>query len=285
MSATTGPSESLASILRTERLRDGEYAVSLEDFWGASMACDGLARAALAAAESCPGRELHSLHAWFNQPAPPGTALSLRLDRLGEDRQFARRRARLEHGERLLCEAILSFVTPAAGMSYQGAVRDADLPDPESAPSTAERAKAEGWADFARGPIEFRRIGAAWPWPKPASTETSVHREWVRPRQALPRDPHLQMAALVFLSDFYSHWTASDRLGADFRPDRVTQLDHALWVHRHVPWDGWWLLKAVSEAGRDGRLFTRREIYTSDGILVASAAQEAFYAAAVAEDV
>ena len=91
------------------------------------------------------------------------------------------------------------------------------------------------------------------------------------------------MAALVFLSDFYSHWTGSDRLGVQFVPGCFTSLDHALWVHRPLPWDGWWLLKAVTEVGNAGRTLTRREIYTRDGFLVASTAQEGFYSNAGVE--
>jgi acyl-CoA thioesterase-2 len=86
------------------------------------------------------------------------------------------------------------------------------------------------------------------------------------------------MAALVFLSDFYSHWTGSDRLGVHFVPSRFISLDHALWIHRLLHWDSWWLLKAVTEVGNAGRMLTRREIYTRAGVLVASTMQEGFYA-------
>jgi acyl-CoA thioesterase len=86
------------------------------------------------------------------------------------------------------------------------------------------------------------------------------------------------MAALVFLSDFYSHWTASDRPGSSFVPSRFQALDHAVWVRRPEHWNGWWLLKAISDVGSAGRMFSRRELYSADGVLVASSSQEGFYA-------
>jgi acyl-CoA thioesterase II len=275
---TSSPRESLGSILTVERVEGDEFGVRLEDFWGASLTCDALARAALAAAQSCGGAALHSLHARFVEPAPPGVALRLRVERLGEDGAVVRRRVQLRRENRLLSDVTLSFASPSPGLAYQGAALDPDLPDPETVPSTAERARAEGWADYASGPIEFRRIGAAWPWPEPSPEQSSTHREWVRPRQPLPREAEVHMAATVFLSDFYSHWTASDRLGARFRPPRFTPLEHALWLHRPLRWDGWWLLRAVSEVGHAGRLFTRRQLFSADGALVASAAQEGLYA-------
>ena len=73
MSGAVSPRESLVEILRLERVRDGEFVARLEDFWGASLGGDALARAALAAAALCEGLELHSLHASFLRPAAAGT--------------------------------------------------------------------------------------------------------------------------------------------------------------------------------------------------------------------
>lgn len=271
------PGDSLASMLKVQGAGGDELTVRLEDFWGASLDCDVLARAALAASHTCPGKELHSVHATFVEPAPPATALALRVERLA-DGQGARRRVRLSEGTRLLCDATFLFGAARAGLDYQGAAPQSDVADPESVPSTAERARAEGWAEYANGPIEFRRVGPAWPWPEPSARQASVHREWMRARQPLPDDDGVQTAALVFAADFYSHWTASDRLGARFDPSAFTPLDCAVWVHRRVRWDGWWLLSARSEVGCGGRMLTRRELFTQDGSLVASSVLHGLYA-------
>lgn len=272
------PRESLASILNVKRLGVTTCTAQLEDFWGETDAGDAPARAALAAASTCPELSLLSLHALYLEPMSPQIPLDLEVDPLSNGDLIACRRVSLRQSHRLVGSVTLRFGRPGGDLSYQGATLEYGLPDPEDLPSTAELAEAEGWSPFARGPIELRRIGRPWPWPEAPLTETTFHREWVLPREPLPADPRIEMAAVVFLSAFYSHWTASDRLGVSFRPDRFTPREHSLWIHRTVRWDRWWLLQAVSEVGHDGRMFTRRELFTRDGVLVASAAQEGSYA-------
>lgn len=283
MAVVLSPRESLATILTVQRLRDDEFVTCLEDFWGASLGCDVLARAALAAAYTCEEKKLHSLHACFLESIPSQTPISLSVERLADSERFARRKIHVRLEDQLLCEVTASFVVEGDGLTYQGVVHDLDIAAPEDLPSTLERAQTEGWGEYAQGPIEFRRVGPPWPWPPALPTQATVHCEWVRPREPLPDNPRLQLAALVFLSDFYAHWTGSDRLGVHFAPGRFTSLDHALWIHHSLPWDDWWLLKAVTDVGSAGRMLTRREIYTRDGVLVASTAQEGFYASADVE--
>ena len=277
MSQQSSPRDSLGAILSIEDAGALEFSARLEDFWGSALGADAIARAALAAWRTAEGRQLHALHACYLGPLPPGVPLRLRVERLSDTRALARRRVQVLDDDRLLCSVTAGFVVPGEGLSYQGASLEPDLPRPEDLPSTLETATAEGWADYSFGPVEFRRIGAAWPWPPAAAHASTTHREWVRPRQPLPDDPGLRMAALVFLSDFYSHWTASDRLGTGFVPPRFQALDHAVWIHRPEPWKGWWLLEAVSDVGSGGRMFTRRELYSAAGSLIASASQEGLY--------
>lgn len=275
MSRVSSPRESLASILSVESLGEGEFTARLEDFWGASLGGDALARAALAAAESCEGRDLHSLHACSLRPAPPGVPLTLKVERLGDGDHPARRQVRILR-DGLLCQVVASFTATGGGLGYQDVALDADLPAPEDLPGTLETARAEGWADYARGPIEFRRIGD--PWPERARGEPCSHIEWVRPRAALPDDPRLHMAALVFLADFYSHWEFEQRVGTGFAQDRFVPLDYALFVHGSPRWDDWWLLRATSQVSGSGRALSRREIYTRKGALLASGVREALIA-------
>jgi acyl-CoA thioesterase-2 len=276
MSDAASPRESLREILELERVRDGAFVARLEDFWGASQGGDALARAALAAADSCPGLELRSLHARYLRPLPAASPLRLRVERLADAEAGASREVRIE-GDGLLCHVTAGFAPPGTGTEYQDAALPAALPDPERLPSTREQAQAEGWSDYARGPIEFRRAHPRV-WPDPTGDTSGGHVEWVRPRTPLPDDPRLQMAALVFLADFYSHWPFERRIGRQFAYGHFLTLDHALWVHQTTRWDDWWLLESVSEVSHAGRALSRRRIFTRAGALVASAAQSALVA-------
>ncbi len=278
MTDSASPGEALAEILRVEPLRNGEFTARFEDFWGNTVGGDVLARAALAAAATCEGLELHSLHASFLRPVPPGTRLALRVETLAEGCDGAHRQVRIE-GEGLLCQVIARFAPAARGLGYQDARPVADLPRPEDLPSTLEQAQAEGWTEYARGPIEFRRARPSV-WPDPSGDTSGPHVAWMRPRSPLGDDPRLQTAALVFLADFYSHWPFERRVGRGFAVARFQTLDHALWVHQPARWDDWWLTETISEVAHAGRGLSRRRIFTREGRLIASTAQEALIASA-----
>jgi acyl-CoA thioesterase II len=280
MTDSASPREALAEILRLEPVGGGEFAACFEDFWGNTVGGDVLARAALAAAATCEGLELDSLHASFLRPVPPGIRLALRVETLAEDRDGVHRQVRIE-GEGLLCQVLARFAPAGCGLGYQDARPVADLPRPEDLPSTLEQARAEGWSEYARGPIEFRRARPRV-WPDPAGDTSGPHVEWMRPRAALGDDPRLQMAALVFLADFYSHWPFERRVGRGFAVARFQPLDHALWVHQPARWDDWWLLETISEVAHAGRGLSRRRIFTREGRLIASTAQAALIASSTA---
>jgi acyl-CoA thioesterase-2 len=268
MAEPRAPRESLTEILKIESRGVAAYAARLESFWGATACGDLLARATLAA--TADGREPPAaVHASFLADAPPEVELSLMREDLGPDRTRVRV---LDSEQELICDVTLRFGPVGAGLSYQCIAPEAALPAPEELPSEVEVARAEGWSQFAVGPIESRRIGRQDP---VKDDEPAEWIGWLRPREALPDQARLHAAALAFLGEYRSHWAVERRLGAAFPQSRVTLLDHALWVHRAERWDDWWLVKTLTDVGVAGRCFSRREIYTRRGSLIASAAWEA----------
>lgn len=55
---------------------------------------------------------------------------------------------------------------------------------------------------------------------------------------------------------------------------QLATLDHALWLHRPVQADDWLLYTMDSPSASGARGFTRGELFSPDGTLVASVAQE-----------
>lgn len=262
----------LASIFALERADGDEFVARFETFGG--FGGDVLARAVLAAARTCDGKELHSLHTYFLRPVPAGVPVALQVERLKEGRGFGHRRVSLRHQDRLLCEMTASFAATRDGVGFQEASHE-PVAAPEEVPSDVERARAERWPDWSPGPVEWRWIGSPW---RPLAGESSHWSSWVRPRTPLPADPPLHAAALAFLSDFSSHWATGRRLGFEFATDWFVSLDTALWATRPIRWDGWWLIRSSAEAAHAGRVFTRREVYTREGHLLACVVQEALVA-------
>ncbi|MET1161758.1 MAG: acyl-CoA thioesterase II, partial [Pseudoxanthomonas sp.] len=55
---------------------------------------------------------------------------------------------------------------------------------------------------------------------------------------------------------------------------QMASLDHALWFHRPFRADDWLLYSIDSPSAQNSRGLARGQIFTRDGILVASTAQE-----------
>jgi acyl-CoA thioesterase-2 len=261
------PRESLAEILQIEACGDGSYAAGLESFWGGTVAGDLLARATLVATTDRPEAPCATQATFVSQPSPEA-----RIALTCEDFAPGCRRVRVHQGSGMVCAVTLRFGPAGDGLSYQSLSPRPGLPAPEDLPSEVELARTEGWEPYAVGPIESRRIGTHEP---VKDDEPAVWLGWLRPREALANDPRVQAAALAFLGEYRSHWAVERRLGAEFPRSSVTLLDHALFLHRPERWDDWWLVETRTDVGVGGRCFSRREIYTRRGALVASAAWQA----------
>jgi len=261
----------LDQILEIERVGEDTFGARLDGFGAVTLGC-----ATLAAARTCPERFLHSLHMYFLRPVVPEQRVELAVERVRDGRRFAHRRVRVQADGRLLGELVASFAAPGGGVEYQDAAPDPATPAPDDLPTEEDLARAEGWDPDGPGPLggplEWRWIGVPW---QDVSPETpSRYRAWVRPRFPLRDDPALRAAALAFLCDYHSHFPVARKLGGHFEPAGYTSLDQALWIHRDVPWDDWWLLVSESDVGHAGRAFSRRLLHARDGRLVASMAQE-----------
>jgi acyl-CoA thioesterase-2 len=97
---------------------------------------------------------------------------------------------------------------------------------------------------------------------------------WIRVGDRLPDDPVVHLAAFTYASDM-------SLLGASLAAHRtnptkvqMASLDHTLWFHRPFRADEWWLYDQVSPSARGARGLSLARVFSRDGTLVASAAQE-----------
>jgi acyl-CoA thioesterase-2 len=86
----------------------------------------------------------------------------------------------------------------------------------------------------------------------------------------------LQRAAFAYASDFTILESNLRRHGVPWATPglRIASLDHAMWWHRPARVDDWLLYVQESPTARGGRGLATGRIYTRDGALVASVAQE-----------
>ena len=86
----------------------------------------------------------------------------------------------------------------------------------------------------------------------------------------------LHRVLLAYASDFHLIGTATLPHGISYLTDHVqmASLDHALWFHRPFRVDEWLLYSFDSPTAQGGRGLARGQIFSRDGRLVASSAQE-----------
>ena len=244
-----------------------------------------VAQALAAACRTVEGRACHSLHAYFIRPGDPENPVIYEVDRARDGGSFTTRRVvAIQHGRQIFNLAA-SFHIAEESPVHQHPMPP-DVPPPESLPSRAEaraqlaerlqdRLTDERLADFLRpSPIEAREVV---PYdqvaPRPAPDGNAV---WFRLARPAGGPTWLQQCLLAYASDMYLLGSSLRPLGESWLSGRVmtASLDHALWFHRPVDFDAWHLYVMDAPFTGGARGFNRGSIFSRDGLLVASTAQE-----------
>jgi acyl-CoA thioesterase-2 len=242
-----------------------------------------IAQALTAAIRSTdPGLTAHSLHAYFMRPGDEELPIIYRVVRDFEGRSFATRRIiALQRGKPILNMAA-SFQRPEPGLSHQAEMPPA--PPPENLISEAEafrrEAEREGLPERAREiftrvrPIEIRPVEAR-SLARPTKREPRFM-SWFRAVAPVGDDPNVHRAILAFASDMALLGTSMLPHGVSWVSHgmQTASLDHALWLHEDLRVDDWLLYVTDSPWSGHARGFNRGQIFSRDGRLVASVAQE-----------
>ena len=99
---------------------------------------------------------------------------------------------------------------------------------------------------------------------------------WIKAKDKLPADPDLHQALMAYVSDYELLGTATLPHAISFIDSSVqmASLDHAMWFHNDFRVDEWLLFVFDSPSASSGRGLARCMVFTQDGKLVASTAQE-----------
>ncbi len=241
-----------------------------------------IGQALQAAQRSTEGKDAHSVHAYFMRAGDDALPIVYRVVRDFEGKSFATRRViAMQRGQPIL-SMTASFQVAEEGLHHQDAM-PADIPPPDALKSESElrREQAhdipEKWrATFLRrsSPIDIRPL---YPrsWFTPTRREP-VNYSWFRCVAPLPDDPALHRAVLAYASDMALMATSMMPHGVNWMTPGMqsASLDHAVWLHEPVKADEWLLYATDSPWAGHGRGMNRGSIFTADGRLVASVAQE-----------
>jgi acyl-CoA thioesterase-2 len=228
-----------------------------------------------------PERHVHSLHAYFLRPGDPTRDIVFNVENLRDGGSFSARRITAIQKGRPILSMDASFQIPEEGYDHTPPM-PTDIPQPEDLINDEERAKQ--YADkipehireriLADKPIEIRAVDPINIFaPEPMPPKQHI---WFRAAGDMPDNLAIHRYLLAYASDFRLCTTALRPHGKTFMsPDmRVASIDHAMWFYRDFDFSDWLLYVMDSPNACGGRGLNRGRIYTRDGVLVASTAQE-----------
>lgn len=203
----------------------------------------------------------HSLHAYFIRAGDVDEPIRYEVDRLRNGRSFCTRQvvARQSGGAILNLSCSFQVEEDQADVQVGGLPEGVSLPSPDNVDDSWGMLLERQWAER----------------PGPG-----VARTWLRLVGPLAEDPVLHQCALAYASDdapmeasltHHPEWNGED---SDWERLMTASLDHAIWFHRPVRGDEWHLYDMVSEGIRGGRGMSHGRVLTTEGVHVASVAQE-----------
>jgi len=273
--------EDLITLLKLERIEENIFRGDSRDI-GSPQVFGGqvLGQALSAAQHTVEGRVAHSLHAYFLRRGDIKAPIIYDVDRARDGGSFSNRRVvAIQHGRPILNLAA-SFQNPEDGLGHQAEMPD--VPSPDGLKDLTEVAsgalqnipmKLRRFMTDKR-PFEFRPVD-------PVSFDSREKlapqkHVWIRAVDRLPEERALHQNLLAYVSDFELLATSTLPHGLSFTRGNVimASLDHALWFHRDFRIDDWLLYSMDSPNASGARGFARGELFTRDGVLVASTSQE-----------
>ena len=225
-------------------------------------------------------RPPHSLHAYFLLAGDPKVPIIYEVDRIRDGRSFTTRRVvAIQHGQAIFAMSV-SFHGIEPGLDHQAEMPK--VPAPENLPSDAEfrqrvlpmmpdpvRRYYERERPIELRPVEFERyFGKKFP--------DGRFNVWIRTTGPLPDAAAIHQCVLAYASDLMLLDAALIPHGRTVFEKSImaASLDHALWFHRPFKADEWLLYAQDSPNASGARGFARGLIFSRDGMLVASVAQE-----------
>ncbi|WOR15132.1 acyl-CoA thioesterase II [Hyphomonas sp. FCG-A18] len=225
-------------------------------------------------------RTLHSMHAYFIRPGDPSIPIIYEVDRSRDGGSFTTRRVvAIQHGKQIFNLAA-SFHKQEEGWHHQHDMPD--VPKPEELENRIEhrqrivdRIPERYRKDWLRArAVEIREVDPLDP-VTPEKTNDVQHL-WFRVARPIDEQPWLHHCLMAYASDMALLGTGNRRHGVSWMSGELmsASLDHAMWFHAPIKFDDWHLYTMDSPYAGGARSFNRGSVFTRDGQLVASVAQE-----------
>lgn len=242
-----------------------------------------LAQAVNAAYRTVPNnRFLHSLHSYFLEAGDLSLPIQYHVQEMRNGGSFCTRRVTANQENKTIFILAASFHKKEEGFEHQTKM-DTNIKQPEELLSWADMLEQYGnvlpkstkaFLGIER-PIDFKPVEV----PNPLKPENRPPKEqvWFKLKGTIPKmSTALKHQILTYISDY-------NVLNAAFKPNATeysfantmtASLDHSMWFFRDFDFDDWMLFSAESPNTFGARGLVKGNIFTKDGKLVASFAQE-----------
>ena len=277
------PTEKLCSLLETEQLdrllfRSCPAPSELPHVFGGQVLAQALNAAIRTVVDD---RQIHSLHAYFLRPGDINRPIIFDVDPIRDGGSFTTRRVVAKQNGKAIFNAAFSFQIPEQGLEHQDEMPEIPLPQTLRAdideieqlrkenPTLALPPNGDIFGAFelrTHGPLPFLQ-------PKQPIARQGY---WLKTVNPVAGDQSIHQALLAYMSDYRLMGTALIPHGVMFHDANMqaASLDHSMWFHAPFRADEWLYYDMDSPISVGGRGLNFGRIYTADGRLVASTAQE-----------
>jgi len=273
--------DDLIKVMTLERLEMNLFRGESRDI-GSPQVFGGqvLGQALMAATATVDKGVVHSLHAYFLRRGDFNAPIVYEVDRARDGNSFSTRRiVAIQHGAQIF-NMSASFQAVQDGIDHQFPMPSVPPPEDLQEQSWHYRQVIDKVPAALRRMLELKRPFEFRPVQPPSflnAMQAAPFRDfWFRAVAPLPDDEPLHRCLLAYVSDY-------DLLGTalmphpelqDLRKLVIASIDHAMWFHRNVRVDDWLLYVTDSPSASGARGLARGSIFSRDGRLVASTAQE-----------
>jgi acyl-CoA thioesterase II len=227
-------------------------------------------------------RLAHSIHAYFFLRGDFDLPVTYQVEAIRDGRSFTTRDVKALQNEKVIFQCIISFQVREERF-YDHQVRKPRLfRTPRLLMSNLDYyqmfkkffpPKLQEWLSYDR-PIEF----------KPVEVERFLFPQfryrpnrhiWFRFLKTIPVSQPQAQQMLLYASDYNLLFTSLDpHRHATTSNVQAASIDHAMWFHRDIDISDWLLYQLDSPSSSNARGFTRGNIFSRKGVLIASTVQE-----------
>ena len=274
----------LLNLIRLEKVNDSTF-IGVSKTIGSPVVFGGqvLAQAINAASRTITNhRVLHSLHAYFLEAGDLNSPITYEVSVVRDGGSFSVRRVTAIQNKSTIFILAASFHKVEEGYNHQIEMKP-ELKQPEELLSWTDMLKK--WGDILpknlksffeiERPIEFKPTEIVNPFDRQNLPPYSD--VWFKLKGEVKNlDLTTKQQVLTYISDYNLLVSALNPHAekADWMNTLTASLDHSMWFFRDFDFSDWLLVSMESPSAHAARGFARGNIFTRNGKLIASVAQE-----------